>query len=295
MTTNTPTWQRRFAAGLWNRTRTFIASNSSVLVAFIVIGGLFLGQRYAADWLTGNRIVDESDIVPASSDPSLIISAETCDPWILTFSDEFEDLEVDDNLWMRFDSPGRNDIGVRRPDAIEIRDGVLVITSQLSDDEIVTGGMASQFQQLYGRFEARVRTGVDTNGITSGVIGTWPAGNDHPDGGQNDFYDTLSNPGREPFYSYFHRPDGTQEEIIHNADTEDWHEIAMEWSEGTITMFRDDELIGRITDQEAIPNVPHVVTIQMLATETGTNDTPVMMFVDWLRVYQRNDSPPASC
>jgi len=278
------------------RVVTFVRSNSSVVGAFLMIGGLFLAQRYIGSWLTGGSVVDESDIPSAAAPPAVEAEAtDSCEPWLLTFSDEFDGDGVDDGQWIRFNSPDRNGNGVRRPDAITVADGLLVITGGLVDDEIVAGAMASRHQQQYGRFEARVRTEADPSETTSGLIATWPAGNKHPEGGENDLYDTLTSVNREPFYSYIHHPDGTREEIVHSAGGEEWHELALEWTADAVTILRDGEIVETVTDPDAIASTPHVMTLQLVANRTEMGENPVRMFVDWVRIYQANESPPADC
>jgi licheninase len=289
-TSSNPT---KFDARDWfDRVRTVLASNSSLVGAAIVLAALFIGQRLVTDWLEDSRIIDESDLPAAITSPDEEIAADasdSCDPWIPTFADEFDGAELNDEQWIRYDSPGRDGIGLRRPEAIEVTDGNLVITGQDVDGEIISGGLATTHQQMYGRFEARVRTEVDPSETMSGAIVTWPAGNRHPEGGENELYVTLNNPTREPFYSYIHHPDTSQEEIIHQADAERWHEVAMEWSEAEIVIHRNGEQVGTVSDPEVIPDHPHVLTIQLDATQAVMGDEPVRMYVDWVRVYRANE------
>lgn len=275
-----------------DRVLNFVRSNASVMGAFLVIGGLFVAQRYVGAWLTDAAVIDESDIVPASFVLPTADDAETtsCDPWLLTFADDFEGEDVDGERWIRFNSPDRNGFGVRRPEAISVEDGLLVVTGQAVEDEIVAGGLASQHQQLYGRFEARVRTDADPSETMSGMIVTWPAGNNHPEGGENGLYDTLNTASREPFYTYIHYPDSSHQEIVHNADAENWHVMAMEWTPDAITIYRDDEMVGTVSDPEAIPGVPHVLTVQLVAQREEMDDTLVRMYVDWVRISRANES-----
>ena len=279
-----------------DRVVTFVRSNSSVVGAVLVIAGLFVAQRYVGAWLTDAAVIDEADIVPASFVLPASDDDETnCEPWVPTFVDEFEGDEIDSDRWLVFNSPDRNGNGVRRPEAITVEDGSLVLTGAVIEDEVVSGAVASQHQQLHGRFEARVRTDADPSETMSGKVITWPAGNNHPEGGQNDLYDTLNTAGREPFYSYIHRPDSSPQEIVHNADGEDWHEIAMEWTPDAITIHRDGELVGTVSDATAIPAVPHVVTLQLIADRAEMDGEPVRMYVDWVRVHRANDPLPDGC
>lgn len=280
----------------FERFMTFMRSNSSVVGAFIVIGGLFLAQRYLGAWLTDASVIDESDIPPVAAAPPVELdSAGSCEPWLLTFADEFDGEEVDDDQWIRFNSPDRNGNGVRRPEAITVADGLLVITGGVVDDQVVAGAMASRYQQLHGRFEARVRTETDPSETMSGLIATWPAGNDHPEGGENDLYDTLTSSNREPFYSYIHHRDTTREEIVHSSSGSEWHELAIEWTPDAVTVLRDGDIAGTVTEPDAIATTPHVLTLQLVADSDEMDGDPVRMFVDWVRIYRANDPPPSGC
>ncbi len=276
----------------------FVRSNSSVVGAFLVIGGLFLAQRWVGDWLTDASVVDESDIPSPSAvfPPIDDDAAATCDPWLLTFADEFDGDDLDDDRWLVFNSPDRNGNGVRRPEAVTVGDGVLTITARQLDDEIVSGAIASRHQQLYGRIEARVRADADPSESTRAMVLTWPAGNNHPEGGENDLYDTLTSSNRQPFYSYIHHPDETTpEEIVHRTSGEQWHELALEWTPDSTTVLLDGDVAGTVTDADAIASAPHVITVQLVAGSAQMGDEPVAMYVDWIRAYRANESPPSTC
>jgi hypothetical protein len=59
----------------------------------------------------------------------------------------------------------------------------------------------------------------------------------------------------------------------------------MEWTSGSIKMYRDSVLVWTMTDKEAIPKVSHHLCIQLDAfkpTMTGV----VHMYVDWVKIYR---------
>lgn len=214
--------------------------------------------------------------------------------WRLFFSDHFEGPEVDTASWNQYHSPGHDGWGLRRPRAITIEDGLLVITAQMEDGVLVSGGMAHVRDQIYGRWVFRVRSEPDPSGATSAVVLTWPGSNNWPIDGENDMYETGRNPIRSPFKTFVHYgADNRQVELVHDADGTEWHEVAMEWTAERITMFLDGELAGEVTNVEAIPDVPHHMTIQLDAW-TETMGDPVRMFVDWVEVYSL-DTTSTSC
>ena len=262
-----------------------------------MLGGLYLAQGWVADWLTDDEIIDENDIVAALDETVAPSAADSCEPWIVTFADEFDGDSVDTDSWLVYNSAAANGNGTRTPDAVEVVDGNLVITAQMTDGELILGGVASNHQQSYGRVEARVRTELDPSGTLTGLVGTWPAGNDHPDAGAFTFYQTPPDGERLPFYSYLVDTQGTVEEIIHRVNAQDWHDVAIEWSEGHVTVYRDDAAVG-FADAPTIPDQPHVLTMQLSAATPvmeQANDSVVRLFVDWVRFQQANETPGPDC
>jgi len=200
--------------------------------------------------------------------------------------DDFDGDGVDTDTWYLYDSEGNAGFGLRRPSAITTRNGRLVITARMEGDSLVSGGMAHNLAQTYGRWEFRVRTDPDPSAATSGVVLTWPASGNWPVDGENDIYETWTTPTRFPFSSFIHYgADNNQEHLTHAADGTRWHEMAMEWTPEAIVIFLDGQRAGRITNPDAIPHVPHHLTVQLDAWADQMGD-PVSMEVDWVRVYR---------
>lgn len=208
--------------------------------------------------------------------------------------DDFDGAAVDTAAWYLYDSEGNAGYGLRRPSAITTRNGSLVITARMEGDALVSGGMAHNLAQTYGRWEFRVRTDPDPSAATSGVVLTWPASGNWPIDGENDIYETETSPTRFPFSTFIHfGADNDQEHLVHAADATQWHEMAMEWTPDAIVIFRDGQRAGRITNPDAIPHVPHHLTVQLDAWADRMGD-PVSMEVDWVRVY-RYDGGGGGC
>ncbi|MEM7337695.1 MAG: glycoside hydrolase family 16 protein [Actinomycetota bacterium] len=207
-------------------------------------------------------------------------------PWLLVDEDTFDGDELDLDKWIVYNSPGNAGFGLRRPSAIAVDNGLLVITAQMLNGYLVSGGMAHKVDQTYGRWEFRVRTDADPSEATSGVVLTWPQSENWPIDGENDMYETGTVPNRSPFRTYIHYgADNSQEYMTHDANGTLWHEMAMEWTAERISMFRDGIFVGEVTRDEVIPDVPHHMTIQLDAWADEMGD-PVTMEVDWMRVYR---------
>lgn len=209
--------------------------------------------------------------------------------------DDFDGPEVDTDTWYLYDSEGNAGYGLRRPSAIATRNGRLVITARMEGDALVSGGMAHNLAQTYGRWEFRVRTDPDPSAATSGVVLTWPASGNWPVDGENDIYETETSPTRFPFSTFIHYgEDNDQEHLVHAADATQWHDMAMEWTPDAIVIFRDGQRVGSITNPDAIPHVPHHLTVQLDAWSDRMGD-PVTMEVEWVRVYRYDDGGGGGC
>jgi beta-glucanase (GH16 family) len=268
---------------------------------------LLVGLVAAMSWFDSSRrtdpdaraaglLVDPTDVPPegaGSPAPPSCVQPEPDGPvWELVFHDDFEGPSLDTVNWYPYDSEGNAGFGLRRPSAIAVQDGVLVITAQMLDGVLVSGGMSHQTGgQLHGRWEFRVRTDPDPSQATSGVVLTWPDSGDWPVDGESDMYETGTEPDRQPFWTFIHYgADNSQQFLTHDFDGTEWHEMAMEWTEGSIAMYVDGERAGEITGTEVVPDVAHHMTIQLDAWADTMGD-PVRMEVDWVRVYRPAGSP----
>jgi beta-glucanase (GH16 family) len=211
----------------------------------------------------------------------------TDDTWQLVFEDDFSGPAVD-TAWSMYYSPGNAGNGLRRPAAFSISpEGYLVVTAQMINDTLVSGGMAHRRNYTYGKFEFRVRTEADSSQATSGVVLTWPQSGNWPVDGENDMYETGTNGSRNRFNTFIHYGATNQQyQFTHNVDATQWHTVAMEWEPTVIRMYRDSALVWSLTDINAIPQVAHHMTIQLDAFKTSMTGT-VHMYVDWVKIYQK--------
>jgi beta-glucanase (GH16 family) len=204
--------------------------------------------------------------------------------WRLVFRDDFDGPTVDP-AWWPYDGPGHQGNGVRSPSAFTIENGVLVVTAQMVAGRLVSGGLYHSLGLRYGRFEFRVRTDPDPSGVTSGVVLTWPESDNWPADGENDIYETGTDPARTSFNSFVHYgADDATVSIGHPVPATQWHTMAMDWEPGAIRIYRDGSLTGTITDRTAIPDVAHHLCIQLdpyAPQMTGR----ARMYVDDVRIY----------
>lgn len=193
--------------------------------------------------------------------------------------------------WASFNSAGNAGNGLRRPSANTVSNGTLKITAQMIDGALVSGGMAHNQAQTYGKYVFRVRTAVDPDRAMSGVILTWPTGS-WPRDGENNIYETLphqDSPTRNPFYTFIHKPFGSssdQEYRIWQADAAQWQTMTMEWTPTRITVSRGGETwTVNETSADLIPDAPHRLHIQLDAFKSSISG-PVVMEVDYVEVHR---------
>ena len=206
--------------------------------------------------------------------------------WKLVFEDDFDGSAVNTANWSMYYSAGHAGNGLRRPEAFSVADGLLTVTAQMKNGVLVSGGMAHKQNYTYGKFEFRVRTEADPSSATSGVVLTWPQSENWPSDGENDIYETLTTASRSPFNTFIHYgADNKQYHFSHDADGTQWHIIAMEWTQDAIRIYRDGNLVYKLTDTNAIAKVPHHLCIQLDAFKTSMTGM-VKMYVDWVKIYQ---------
>ncbi|MEM7323280.1 MAG: glycoside hydrolase family 16 protein [Actinomycetota bacterium] len=211
--------------------------------------------------------------------------------WELQFQDFFDG--NGSNLgpeWEPYYSTGNAGYGLRRPSAISKWNGTLNIRASMQNGTLVSGGMRHVGEQMYGRYEFRVRTDQDWSEGTSGVVLTWPVSQRHPWDGENNIYETLATPGdRHEFYTFIHEPQGTvhdQDYTVHPVSANQWHTMVMEWTPDKIVIMRDGQVVKTIreTSENLIPDNPHFLAIQLDGWKHSI-DRDVWMQVDYVKVW----------
>jgi beta-glucanase (GH16 family) len=207
--------------------------------------------------------------------------------WTLVFEDNFDDSSVNTAEWSMYNGNGHVGNGLRRPEAFSVENGSLVVTAQMKDGQLVSGGMAHRRSYKYGRFEFRVRTEADPSQATSGVILTWPTNENWPVDGELDIYETGAGTARNPFYTFIHYGENNnQTRYVHETDGKEWHTMMCEWTSDIIRIYRDGIVVYTQSQAVTIPKVEHHVCIQLDAIQREMTGT-VKMYVDWLKIYQQ--------
>jgi beta-glucanase (GH16 family) len=206
--------------------------------------------------------------------------------WNLIFQDDFTDSTLNQSAWSPYTSLGQEGNGLRRPEAFSLSNGNLVVTAAMIGGNLVSGGMAQNINQTFGKFEFRVRVEKDSSNAMSAVVLTWPQSERWPMDGENDIYETGTDGDRHDFFTNIHygTSANTQSTFVHDADASSWHIMAMEWTSDYIKIYRDSTLVWTLTDKDAIPRVNHHLCIQLDAFKPSINK-PVHMFVDWVKIY----------
>jgi len=206
--------------------------------------------------------------------------------WNLIFQDDFSDSILNRSAWSPYTSPGQEGNGLRRPEAFSLRDGNLVVTAAMIGNNLVSGGMAQNINQTFGKFEFRVRIEKDSSDAMSAVVLTWPKSERWPMDGESDIYETGTDGNRNAFYTNIHygTSASTQYTFVHKSDASSWHILSMEWTSDYIKIYRDSSLVWTLTDRNAIPRVNHHLCIQLDAFKPLISK-PVHMFVDWVKIY----------
>jgi endo-1,3-1,4-beta-glycanase ExoK len=245
---------------------------------------------------TGDEGGDGGEIVVPPEDPDPPVEPGTPDPTsdpifaTLMYEEQFDGSSVDTTQWTRYNGDGHDGNGLRDPASLTVHDGTLDVRAWWDGTSIRSGGMSHVLNQVYGRWEVRIKTDADSSGQLSGLALTWPQSENHPHDGENDFYETAAgDPDRNPFSSFIHHYNATsvsdQTEFVHNANATDWHVMRMDWTPQYIKVYRDGVLAGQLTDVSKIPSVAHHLAIQLDALSNDPLSGDVHMYVDYVKVW----------
>jgi hypothetical protein len=197
-------------------------------------------------------------------------------------SDDFDDPSSLDG-WAIYGGPGYAGNGLLTRSAITVADGLLTITG---DPEGNTGGMAWLPGQLYGRWEACVKSPPSSPNYHS-VMLLWPDFGQQPIyGGEIDFMEILD-PSRQTVTGSVHdrRPLGVGiPDGVVTIDATQWHSWAVEWTPFRIVGFVDGEQWFEETNPTQIPRGPMHLCIQ-LDNFGGDITRGGQEIVDWVRQY----------
>jgi beta-glucanase (GH16 family) len=229
---------------------------------------------------------------PSASADDKARAAVPSDPgpeWKRVAKEDFDSFRTDD--WGTYDSVGAFGNGLRRSSAVGVSDGLLNITAR---DGKVSGGIAHQFGQTYGRWEFRART-EKGRGFGSAIL-LWPDSERFPEDGEIDIMEVPSETrDRAHFIVHFPGPGGSDK--VYGSYAEDdfsqWHTFAVDWLPDRIVFFVDGVERLRVTDRNIIPKKPMHLAIQFdqgpkkdwIQAPDATTPAAFSLQVDWVRVY----------
>jgi hypothetical protein len=196
-----------------------------------------------------------------------------------------EEFESADDLkeWDVYDGVGHDKKGIRSPDQVGVKDGILTIDG---DSEGKTGGMALNSSQKYGRWEGRVKT-PPSDDTYHAVMLLWPDSEKWPEDGEVDFMEMLD-PDRQETNAYIHySEDNKQEHGEVKADATQWHNWAVEWTPEHIITYLDGREWFRVTDPKVLPPGKMHLCIQLdwFPDDDHKDVKESSMDVDWIKEY----------
>jgi hypothetical protein len=172
-----------------------------------VLGALLLRLRHSSMRFGGGRIL--VSVACAAAFVCLCATpAGAADPATgrkLLFEDNFYGTKLNTASWSTYNGPGYNGHGLRRPYQVKPDGhGNLVISAQMINGKVISGGMTNRLNRAYGLYEFRVRVEPDPTHNMSGAVLTWPQSGRWPQDGENDIYETGTYNPRKPFFSFIH-------------------------------------------------------------------------------------------
>ncbi len=212
----------------------------------------------------------------------------------LVLDEQWQTLDL--TRWGPYSTPGNHSQypGLRKPSAIEVKDGTLVLTASYDPVAkiITTGAMSHRFDWAYGDVEVRVRTENDPTGQMSGVVLRWPFNSMVEGDGEYDFYETTraSDNLLRAFYHYA-GTQNLQEHFRHStALRSDWHTVRMSARPDSIKLFCDDQHVWTVTNPDVLKNLARKGHVCIQLDVFGRDGyvplpAPVRMYVDCVKIW----------
>lgn len=210
--------------------------------------------------------------------------------------DDFDSL--DRRRWGVYDSPKAKQ-HPRTEEAVSVENGVLRLAGGVYDTwagrRDVSGGVAHEFGQMYGKWEVRFR--AEKGEGYSPVVLLWPDTGKWPDDGEIDLIEIPAT-NRQVGSSWLHNgPKDHKIQRTHRYDFSEWHVISVEWLPNRVSIAIDGVDQWHVIDPTYIPTTsPMHLTLQhdqgTPYTQRRRASTPefVSMYIDWIKVY----APPAN-
>ena len=295
------------SGGTLRKIATAIAIGAPVLVLFFV----FFGGRLHREAPRAAPEVAPAPTVIATPDPKDPAPAQPRDEWQLVFSDEFEGETLNPASWnVENTPPGQKGMGVNdfsdSTEFVRVSHGAL----QLRGDPAPRAGryMTSLVNSrhkhffMHGRVEARMKVarGPGTNSAFW-MMPNVEINEPWPQSGEIDIAEQL---GREPKLSHgtMHFPGEVlrRDHGVFEGDqvlSAGYHDYALEWDRGSFVWSIDGRVFHRTSEPSMAEfpfNRPFFLVFSLGVGGKNwegpvTKDTPnpILMEIDWVRVYQR--------
>ena len=283
--------------------RQAVLLSTTGLFALAVAAGLYLRSRMNSRGYDPGPYPVASASVKSPNPP-----AQSFDPsrWVLTFSDDFEDGDLDESKWTPADPWGvvsNNELQGYVAEAFQLRDGFLKIRCSRAPsfydgaNRAYASGMmttSGKFSQQYGRFEIRCK-------VPRGK-GLWPAFWMLPDPPswppEIDVLEILCHePNKVYMTNHWPHPDRPREESksitgeFKGPDfSRSFHTFSVEWEKEEIRWYVDG--IQRHRSDSEIPDVPMFLLVNLAVggwAETPDANTvfPAFFEIDYVKAWQK--------
>lgn len=249
------------------------------------------------------EIIPESGIY-TSHDGALYIDGKA---YNLTFEDEFEGGSLDLTKWEYCPEWKRQDLECYWDnDCVTVKDGNLTLTAEQRGNAYYMGAVRSKgkFEQAYGYFEVKCTLNTIPGYWTAFWLMGETVGNENGsgvDGTEIDIMESayfgkgINHALHWDGYGANHRSTGSQTENSSVYDGE-YHTFALLWTESEYVFYIDGEECWRTSAEEAggICQAPLYLkftaeTGSWTAAELNTDSFPDYVFVDYIRVYEKQN------
>ena len=202
---------------------------------------------------------------------------------------DFRGTKLDKRMWSAYTGAGNEGVGTRLPSAISVNNGL-----QISAKGNVSGGMAQNYGQTYGRWI--VRAAMEKGTGYGPAILLWPDSEKWPEDGEIDLVEMPRGDRSRALLSAHYGKNNDQQSHGVPGDFTQWHTFAIDWLPDRLTFYIDGVAQYEITDPAAIPTTPHHLAIQNDVGKCGSfigcrdANTPetVSLYVSSVRVYSYN-------
>ena len=285
-------------------------SNQNILRNKIFFLGLFIAL-FSSNLLFSQEMVDAE--TPASTKPDGI---NLYGDWKMTFSDEFNDTEIDGSKWWVLNSEKsrnpRPGLGITqwfwRPQNTWEEDGNLVLRVQKFNENTMTCGSVNsnnRFEKAFGYYETRIKIAQADKGTHTAF---WFQGDNMFDidgtGRDGAEVDVFESAWTGDYTKSVIHIDGYGSD--HQSNTvryetpglhEGYHTFGLLWTPDALKIYYDGELKVTYSDPKWIPQVPQYIWLSDGASFGFSGDnftrepvgTLTHAYVDYVRVWELDD------